>query len=81
MKPFDLNLRHLRAIGHIIPERSLNRAADAAGLSQPALTQGLGKLERQLGTRLFERNPDGMTATAAGLALAERTERAFALPD
>lgn len=79
MKPFDLNLRHLRAIGHILAERSLNRAADAAGLSQPALTQGLGKLERQLGTRLFERNPDGMTATAAGLALAERTERAFAL--
>ncbi|MGT2514888.1 LysR family transcriptional regulator [Sphingomonas panni] len=79
MKPFDLNLRHLRAIGHIVVERSLNRAADAAGLSQPALTQGLGKLERQLGTSLFERSPDGMTATAAGLALAERTERAFTL--
>ncbi|WP_288412646.1 LysR family transcriptional regulator [uncultured Sphingomonas sp.] len=79
VKPFDLNLRHLRAIGHIVAERSLNRAADAAGLSQPALTQGLGKLERQLGTRLFERSPDGMTATAAGLALAERTERAFTL--
>ncbi|WP_294321648.1 LysR family transcriptional regulator [uncultured Sphingomonas sp.] len=79
MKPFDLNLRHLRAIGHIVAERSLNRAADAAGLSQPALTQGLGKLERQLGTQLFERHPDGMTATAAGQALAERTERAFAL--
>lgn len=79
MKPFDLNLRHLRAIGHIVAERSLNRAADAAGLSQPALTQGLGKLERQLGTSLFERSPDGMTATAAGLALAERTERAFTL--
>lgn len=79
MSPFDLYLRHLRAIGHIVAERSLNRAADAAGLSQPALTQGLSKLERQLDTRLFERNPDGMTATAAGLALAERTERAFAL--
>ncbi|KQM61593.1 MULTISPECIES: LysR family transcriptional regulator [unclassified Sphingomonas] len=79
MKPFDLNLRHLRAISHIVAARSLNRAAAAAGLSQPALTQGLGKLERQLGTRLFERNPDGMTATAAGLALAERTDRAFAL--
>lgn len=79
VKPFDLNLRHLRAIGHIVAERSLNRAADATGLSQPALTQGLSKLERQLGTRLFERHSDGMTATAAGQALAERTERAFAL--
>ncbi|HET9510468.1 MAG TPA: LysR family transcriptional regulator [Sphingomonas sp.] len=79
MKPFDLNLRHLRAIGHIVTERSLNRAADAAGLSQPALTQGLGKIERQLGTKLFDRQPDGMTPTAAGLALAERADRAFAL--
>jgi LysR family transcriptional regulator of gallate degradation len=79
VKPFDLNLRHLRAIGHIVAERSLNRAAEVAGLSQPALTQGLSKMERQLGTRLFERQPDGMAATAAGLALAERTERAFAL--
>lgn len=79
MKPFDLNLRHLRAIGHIVIERSLNRAADAAGLSQPALTQGLGKIERQLGTKLFDRQPDGMTPTAAGLALAERADRAFAL--
>ncbi|WP_294297470.1 LysR family transcriptional regulator [uncultured Sphingomonas sp.] len=79
MKPFDLNLRHLRAIGHIVTQRSLNRAADAAGLSQPALTQGLGKIERQLGTLLFDRNPDGMTPTAAGQALADRTARAFAL--
>lgn len=79
VKPFDLNLRHLRAIGHIVAQRSLNRAAEAAGLSQPALTQGLGKIERQLGVQLFDRNPDGMTPTAAGQALAERAERAFAL--
>ncbi|MFD1787929.1 LysR family transcriptional regulator [Sphingomonas floccifaciens] len=78
MKPFDLNLRHLRAIRHIVAERSLNRAADAAGLSQPALTQGLGKVERQLGVQLFDRNPDGMAPTAAGLALADRIDRAFA---
>jgi DNA-binding transcriptional LysR family regulator len=77
IKPFDLNLRHLRALGDVIVQRSLNRAADAAGLSQPALTQGLGKLERQLGVSLFDRHSDGVTPTAAGDALAERAGRAF----
>lgn len=77
VQPFDLNLRHLRALGDVIAHRSLNRAADAAGLSQPALTQGLGKLERQLGVALFDRHPGGVTPTVAGIALAERAERAF----
>lgn len=77
VKPFDLNLRHLRAIGEVVAHRSLNRAAEAAGLSQPALTQGLGKLERQLGVMLFDRHSDGVTPTAAGVALAERAARAF----
>lgn len=78
MQPFDFNLRHLRALGEIRTHGSLNRAAEAAGLSQPALTQGLGKIERQLGQRLFHRTHDGMAATPAGLALSERVERAFA---
>ncbi len=76
--PFDLNLRHLRALGVLIDKPSINRAAEAAGLSQPALTQGLAKIERQLGVLLFERHPDGVAPTAAGRALAERAARAFA---
>jgi len=78
LKPFDLNLRHLRALGEVVAQRSLNRAAAGAGLSQPALTQGLGKLERQLGVRLFDRHSDGVTPTVAGSALADRVGRAFA---
>lgn len=78
LRPFDLNLRHLRALEDVVTQRSLNRAAEAAGLSQPALTQGLGKLEKQLDVLLFDRHSDGVTPTAGGLALAERAERAFA---
>ncbi|ATE64147.1 LysR family transcriptional regulator [Rhizorhabdus dicambivorans] len=78
LKPFDLNLRHLRALGAVVAQRSLNRAAEEAGLSQPALTQGLGKLERQLGVLLFDRHSDGVTPTFAGTALADRAGRAFA---
>jgi LysR family transcriptional regulator, regulator for genes of the gallate degradation pathway len=76
--PFDLNLRHLRALVSVVALRSLNQAAEVAGLSQPALTQGMAKLERQIGVRLFERHAGGVTPTAAGHALAQRVERAFA---
>ncbi|KQX23236.1 MULTISPECIES: LysR family transcriptional regulator [unclassified Sphingomonas] len=75
--PFDLNLRHLRALSAVIAQGSLSRGAEAAGLSQPALTQGLGKLERQIGVPLFERHSDGVSPTAAGLLLADRVARAF----
>lgn len=77
IQPFALNLRHLRALSAVIAEGSLSRAAEVTGLSQPALTQGLHKLERQLEVPLFERHPGGVTPTSAGLALAERVVRAF----
>ncbi|MEI9852141.1 MAG: LysR family transcriptional regulator [Sphingomonas sp.] len=76
--PFDLNLRHLRALPTIIARGSMSAAADAVSLSQPALTQGLAKLEAQLGVALFERRPDGVRPTPEGSALADRAAAAFA---
>ena len=44
--PFDLNLRHLRAlVARSSQHGSMSAAAAAVSLSQPALTQGLAKLE------------------------------------
>ncbi len=77
-RPFDLNLRHLRALSAIAAQGSMNAAAHAVNLSQPALTQGLAKLERQLGVALFERRPDGVSPTEAGTLMAERAAAAFA---
>ena len=77
MDPFDLNLRHLRALDLLIRLGSVKAAADAIGLSQPALTLGLAKLERQLGRRLFDRRPDGIAPTADGLSMAARAVAAF----
>ena len=78
MDPYDFNLRHLRAIPVIAAQGSVRAAAEAVGLSQPALTQGLSKIERQLGVGLFTRRADGMTPTEAGLVFAERGLLAFA---
>lgn len=72
--PFELNLRHLRAVAAIRRCGSVSRAAGEVALSQPAVTQGVAKLEDQLGTRLFERGAAGMAPTAAGTRLADRIE-------
>lgn len=76
-QPFDLNIRHLRAISAIVRYGSMSAAADAVSLSQPALTQGLAKLERQLSATLFERRPDGMTATQDGQSASVRVDAAL----
>lgn len=55
----------------------MSAAAEAVSLSQPALTQGLAKLERQLNTTLFERRPDGMSATQEGQLASARVDAAL----
>lgn len=74
MTPYDLNLRHLRAVAAIRRCGSVSRAAGEVALSQPAVTQGVAKLEEQLGIRLFERGAAGMQPTVAGERLADRIE-------
>ena len=74
LAPYDLNLRHLRAVAAIRRCGSVSKAAASVALSQPALTQGVAKLEQQLGLRLFDRGPSGMVPTSAGSTLADRVE-------
>jgi len=77
LAPFDCNLRHLRGVTAIAARGTLSAAAGDVALSQPALTQGLAKLEAQLGAALFERRPGAMVATRAGTAVAARAHEAF----
>jgi len=78
MQPDTLNLRHLASLAATARLGSLSAAAQAISLTQPALTQGLAKLERQFGEPLFERRPGGMVATPPTLVLAPRIEAALA---
>jgi len=75
--PFDLNLRHLRALLAIQEHGSISAAAEIVSLSQPALTQGLAKLERQFGYALFERRSGGMVPTPVGEIVAARVRAAM----
>lgn len=75
--PFDLNLRHLRALLAIREHGSITAAADVVSLSQPALTQGLAKLERQFGYTFFERRSGGMVPTPMGEIVIERARAAL----
>ena len=60
---YDLNLRHLRMLAVIAETGSLSAAAKATGISQPALTQAVAKLETSFGTALFNRTPGGVRPT------------------
>ncbi|MBD3641902.1 MAG: LysR family transcriptional regulator [Marinobacter sp.] len=69
------NLRHLRVFLEVAKHRSISRAAPQVFLSQPAITQAIGKLETLLSTELFERHSNGMFVTPAGKVWATRVRR------
>jgi DNA-binding transcriptional LysR family regulator len=68
-------LEYFRAVAH---ELHFTRAAAALNIAQPALSQHIRKLERQLGLTLFERDRHGVELTPAGAALLEHAERILA---
>lgn len=53
----------------VAQEGSLSKAARALNLSQPTVGRKVKALEDSLGTRLFDRLPDGLGLTAAGQEL------------
>lgn len=77
MEIWNLNLRHLSAVAQIARLGTINAAARAVNLTQPAITQALGRLESQLGAILFERRHDGMVPTSAAELLVPRIDAAL----
>lgn len=64
-----LDLRPLRHFINIVDLGSLSRAAEFAGIAQPALSHQVAALEAELGVRLLHRTPQGTTPTEAGRTL------------
>ena len=65
----QLNLEHFLTAYEL---RSFGKAAYQLGISQPALSKSIKKLEAELGVDLFERHPGGVQPTAYGECLARR---------
>ncbi|QGF23293.1 LysR family transcriptional regulator [Raineyella fluvialis] len=64
-----IEVKHLRLIAAIDKYGTLSGAARELGLSQPAITQQMQRLERELGTPLVTKQSRGVSLTSAGRVL------------
>ncbi|WP_102159003.1 LysR family transcriptional regulator [Zhihengliuella halotolerans] len=67
-------MRYVRAV---VETGSFSAAAKSYGVTQPALSNGIAKLEATLGEKLFDRSPRGVKLTAFGEAILPRIEHAL----
>jgi DNA-binding transcriptional LysR family regulator len=70
-----LNLRRLVMFDAVMRSGSTGSAARLLGLSQPAISDALSKLEAEAGTRLLDRGTAGSVGTEAGKLLHRRVAR------
>ena len=70
----NISLRQLRSVTAIHRHGKIVSAAAELGLTPPAVTLQLQQLEHETGLVLFDRTPDGMRATTAGLAVLDTAQ-------
>lgn len=69
-----MELYQIKYLLSVVRYQSYTKAADAIGVTQPALSIAIKKLEAELGVKLLEKAANGVVYTSAGSAL----EKAFA---
>jgi DNA-binding transcriptional LysR family regulator len=72
---FDLNL--LIVFDAVMQDRSVTRAGNRVGLSQPAMSHALNRLRHLLKDDLFVRTPEGMVPTPRAVSLAQPLRNAL----
>jgi LysR family transcriptional regulator, transcription activator of glutamate synthase operon len=73
-----MEVRQLRCVEAVERLRHFTRAAEELHLAQSALSHQIRRLERDLGTPLFERTSRRVAPTDAGRVVAARARRVFA---
>jgi DNA-binding transcriptional LysR family regulator len=73
-----MEIYQLKTFIAVATEGNLTRAAERVFTSPPAVSAQLKALEDELGVRLFDRTPRGMTLTAAGQRLVAEAQRTIA---
>ncbi len=74
-----MDLGQLRYFNKIVEHRSFTRAAKDCSVSQPALSQQIAKLEKELGQPLFERQGRTIRMTPAGQVLQNHAQKILQL--
>jgi DNA-binding transcriptional LysR family regulator len=72
-----MNLRQLEAFRAAVAHGSFTRAAEAMGVSQPAVTRLIADLEAAVGFRLFDRGVGGAVPSPEAAMLHEELERSY----
>ncbi|MFI9604216.1 LysR family transcriptional regulator [Streptomyces sp. NPDC052043] len=73
-----MEIRHLRSFLVLAEERHFGRAAQRLHIAQPALSQQLKTLEREVGTTLLDRSTRHVDLTEAGRLLQDRAGQIIA---
>jgi DNA-binding transcriptional LysR family regulator len=76
--PLSVDIRLVESFAAVAEELHFTRAAQRLSVSQPALSQQIARLERQLGAQLFTRLPGAVALTPAGAALWREVQPALA---
>ncbi|MEM7340792.1 MAG: LysR substrate-binding domain-containing protein [Actinomycetota bacterium] len=72
-----MNLRHIETFLLVAEELHVGRAAARLHVAQPAVSQTIAALEKELGLQLFDRSGRGITLTPAGQTYRDEVEGVF----
>jgi DNA-binding transcriptional LysR family regulator len=75
--PVSFSNSQLNYFVRVAEAGQISRAARTLYVAQPALSQAIARLERQLGVELLERHPRGVTLTSAGEIFFEKARAAL----
>ena len=74
---FDVNLEYYKIFYHVAKSGGITAASKSLSLSQPAVSQQISALEKQLSVSLFKRNGRGIALTSEGSLLYEYVKRGY----
>lgn len=74
---FNVSLEYYKIFYHVAKSGGITSASKTLNMSQPAVSQQISALEKQLGVSLFIRSGRGITLTKEGSLLFEYVERGY----